>query len=403
MGFAVAIAIIASLTLTSLVRRIALRHGAVSQPDGNRKLHARPTPLGGGVAVYLALIFGVSGWYALTQSNTEGMWLPLALGLSAGLICLLGCFDDLYDIPASWKLAGQIVSTLPVLLAGCYVERLVVFGFCVNVGYWGIVGTIGWLVLGVNSLNLVDGVDGLASVIGISISLCVAVIAAGLGLHQVMVLSLVLAGGLTGFLVHNLPPAVIYLGDCGSMLIGLILSFLTLQVALEAPMTANLSVAAILLFVPLLDTALAIVRRTLSGRSFMAADRGHVHHRLLDRGFSIWKVLVFLAVFCLITGANAWYITVAGHELWAWIALGSMAIVLVKVQLVGHKEWELTKRLLVESALPVVQRLLPTGLPSRGRDATPPVIAGSTERTVDEQPEYGPDSSEPAWQKRRAA
>jgi hypothetical protein len=150
---------------------------------------------------------------------------------------------------------------------------------------------------------------------------------------------------LLGFLVYNAPPAGIYLGDCGSMLTGLVLSSLTLVVSFQQPGTVNLTVAVALLFVPFLDTALAIARRTLNGGNFMAADRGHVHHRLLDRGFSVWQALGFLAGLSMGAGLMAWLSCRSGHELITWISLGALVSLLVRVRLIGHEEWGLVTRL----------------------------------------------------------
>jgi len=365
--------VVGGLVLTPLVRKLACRCGAVSHPDGKRKLHARSTPVWGGIALLLALFLGIIAAGVVLPGASGVAWLGAALGLSAGMLCLLGCYDDLFDLGAREKLVGQIISTLPVVLAGCYVEeagcyvqQLALFGCQIHLGPLGILWTIAWLVLGINALNLIDGMDGLASVIGIAISLAIAVIAGSQGLHAAMMMALVLAAALVGFLVYNLPPARIYLGDCGSMVIGLVVSWLALQVSLQAPftppLTVNVVVVVALLFVPLLDTALAIARRWLSGRSIMAADRGHVHHRLLDRGLGIWKTLSFLGALCLVTGAVAWMVVTSRQEMLAWGTLSIVTALLVNRQLVGHEEWALTKRFFTQTVVPSVTRMSPTSL-----------------------------------------
>ena len=370
--------IVGGLVLTPVVKELAYKCGAVSYPDGKRKLHAHPTPVWGGIALFLAMFLGVLTACVVLPGASGFVPLGVALGLSAGMLCLLGCYDDLFDLGAREKLAGQIISTLPVVLAGCYVPQagccvgqLALFGCEINLGPLGIFWTIAWLVLGINALNLIDGMDGLASVIGIALSLAIAVIAGSQGLYAAMLVALVLAGALAGFLVYNLPPARIYLGDCGSMVIGLIVSWLALQVSLGTPftppLTVNVVVLVALLFVPLLDTALAIARRWLSGRTIMAADRGHVHHRLLDRGLGIWKTLSFLGGLCLVTGAVAWMAVASGRETLAWGTLGIVTALLVNRQLVGHEEWALAKRLFTQTVVPSVMRMSPTSLLRRGR------------------------------------
>ncbi|KKK82335.1 hypothetical protein LCGC14_2804400, partial [marine sediment metagenome] len=153
----------------------------------------------------------------------------------------------------------------------------------------------------------------------------------------------------------NLPPAKIYLGDCGSMMIGLTLAVLAMLVSMETTSTVNVSVASMLLFVPILDTTLAIVRRSLGGRRLMDADRGHIHHRLLDRGFSIWQTLLLLGGFCLVTGAIACLAAVTKMELTAWVLLAALTVLAVNRRLLAHEEWKLTKELVAKAAT----RLLP--------------------------------------------
>ncbi len=356
MTLVVAIAMASSLVLTPLARALAWRFDAVSWPDGERRLHVRPTALWGGGAVYLGVLLAVVGSYRMVPGTFNAMVLLSALGLSAGMLCLLGCYDDRYELRACWKLLGQIVCTLPVILAGCYVKHVILLGASIDLGWLGVLFTMGWLVLGTNAMNLLDGMDGLASTVGIIISIAVAAITVSQGNSEVMLLALALAGALTGFFAHNLPPARIYLGDCGSMVIGLALSLLALQVSAPAPMTANVTVAVALLFVPLTDTSLAVIRRTLQGRGLMVADRGHVHHRLLDQGYGTWQVLGFLGGFCLATGAVAWWVAVSGQEAWAWGLLGVMTIALVNRQLVGYEEWRMTARLLEGAAARLATR-----------------------------------------------
>ena len=363
-----------ALVLTPPIRALAWRVGAVSWPDNGRNWHVRPTALWGGIAVHGALLLSLVAYYSTAPGEVNVLWLPIGLGLSGTMLCLLGCWDDLRGLSAQWKLLGQIVSILPTVLWACCVERVVFFGYNVELGCLSIPATVGWLVLGTNALNLLDGMDGLASVTAIVTSAAVAVIAAGQGYFEVMLFALALAGALAGFLVFNLPPARVYLGDAGSLVIGFVLSLLVLQVSLEGPMTANLAVAAVLLFVPLLDTGLAVVRRTLRGRCFMVADRGHIHHRLLDQGYTTWQVLGLIGGFCLTTGIIAWLMAVLGWELLGWAVLGAATVLAVNGQLLGHVEWQLARQLFTRSAA-AGRRLPPIGSLNRLRGDSPAATA----------------------------
>jgi len=384
MMFVVVIAIAASLVLTPVAARMARRFGAVSCPDGQRRLHARPTPLWGGTAVFGAVLLGIIVAYGFALCEPGAHSLPAALALSASLLCLLGCCDDVRQLRARWKLLGQIAAIVPVLLAGCYIERIGILGNNIELGPLGPLVTMGWLLLGINALNLLDGMDGLASMTGIAISLAVAVIAWSQGRFDVMLLALTVAGAAAGFLAHNLPPARVYLGDCGSTILGLSVALLAQEVSIVAPGTARLTVAAALLFVPILDTSLAIVRRSLSGRGLAVGDRGHVHHRLLDRGFSVWNVLAVLGSFCLITGVMAWTSAVWQQDLPTWLALAAVVVVAANRQLMGHEEWRLTKQWIRRTA---------AGWAARGRirEAPQPLrVAPETLRVVTtEEPVMG--------------
>ena len=167
--------------------------------------------------------FGAAGGAAMNQLSTT-------LIFACGLVCLVGCVDDACDLNARFKLLLQIVAVLPVVLAGYSFDRTVVLGYPIELGWLGIPLTILWLVGCINAINLLDGLDGLASVVGISASLMMAIIAIQTGHAQVGVVALVLAGSLMGFLVYNLPPASIFLGDSGSMVIGLVVGVISIQV-----------------------------------------------------------------------------------------------------------------------------------------------------------------------------
>lgn len=341
MGLAALIAFLTTLLLTPLAVQAAWRAGAVSHPDGARRLQARPTPLWGGCAVFAGVCLGMSAAWGLDLVAAEGVRGTAALMLSAGLMCLLGCYDDLRAISALSKLGGQILAVLPVVLAGVYVDRLSMFGYEFELGWLGGSLTIAWLVLGINAFNLLDGIDGLASLTGILVSLAVAAIAATLSSTTLMTSALILPAALAGFLFHNRPPAKVYLGDAGSMLIGLLVAAMAASMPSDGPATMNVPVAVLLVLLPLADTGLAILRRTLRGRSLMEADRGHIHHCLLERGFSVWKALLVLGSLCLVNGGLAWFAAVEGLELLAWSIVVAGLPLLVYTKLLGHREWNL--------------------------------------------------------------
>jgi UDP-GlcNAc:undecaprenyl-phosphate GlcNAc-1-phosphate transferase len=264
-------------------------------------------------------------------------------GLAAGVLWLVGIRDDIKPLSARSKLVCQIGITFLIVQSGCYPENVAMLGYHLHLGWFGAVCMMGWLVLGINALNLIDGMDGLASVTGIVISTGIAVVAGIQGDLPTLVLALALAGGLAGFLVHNLPPATIFLGDSGSMVVGLALSFLAFRLTTDVSATIHVTSLTLLLFVPLLDTHLAVARRLLMGRNIFHGDHSHLHHQLLGKGLTVWKTLGLLGVFSGVSVAAACLAAITGRELAAWaMVLGSTGL-LVAGRYVGVQELTLVR------------------------------------------------------------
>jgi UDP-GlcNAc:undecaprenyl-phosphate GlcNAc-1-phosphate transferase len=349
-GLIFVVALATSLALTPLARWLALRLGAVDRPDGKRKLQKEPVPRWGGVAVYVALVAALVGvqWTA-TELPQGFAGLAWAVGVSAGFVCLLGCVDDRWELRSRRKLVLQIVSVLPVALAGWMpgginaVDSVMLFGRQLPLGWLGVPLAVVWLVGCINALNLLDGMDGLASVVGLSTAAILAIIATSLGHAHVALAAMGLAGALLGFLAYNLPPARIYLGDSGSMVIGLVVGILGIQGSLKTAATLSITAPAVVMTIPLLDTALAILRRKLTGQRFDTPDRGHIHHRLLDRGLSTWQALCIIGSLCLATGAAAAAATIFRTDALAWVITVGLVVLMIRLRTFGHHEMLLVK------------------------------------------------------------
>jgi len=369
MAVAALVAFLCSLLLTPAVAAIAWRLGAVSHPDGGRRRQPRSTPLWGGLAVLIGLYAGAAVASGAGVIATEDATWTAAILLSAGIICLLGCYDDARAISASSKLAGQLLAIAPLLLAGFHAERLLVFGLEVELGWLGVPLTAAWLILAINALNLLDGMDGLASSTGICVALSIAGVATVLEASAPVLPALLLAAALAGFLFHNFPPARVYLGDAGSLLVGLMLGAMAMQWSEKGPLTMNGALAAILLLLPLADTGLAVVRRLLKQQSLFHGDRGHIHHRLLDRGFSTAQALAMLGGLSLVNGCLAFWAVASGQDWLAWSAVAAGLPLLVYARVLGHEEWALFRRTL----LAAVTRLPGTGNATPAKEE---VVAG---------------------------
>ena len=298
-------AFFASLILTAAMRRVAPRWGLTDKPDSHRKLHGEPIPLGGGLAVFGATA-GVLGLLLLVRNpwniQLPEDWWDVGTFFAAGLVLVaLGLVDDRYSIRGRHKLLGQILAAAILVAGGLVVRRFQLFGVQVDLGSFSYLFTMFWLVGAINAVNLMDGADGLAATMGVILSFTLAVMSSMTGHATVAAVACVFAGSLLGFLWFNRPPASIFLGDAGSMLIGMMVGAMAIRASLKGPGTVLLAAPLALLAIPIHDTGMAIVRRKLTGRSIYATDRGHLHHRLLDRLGSSVGVLACVAVYCAAT------------------------------------------------------------------------------------------------------
>jgi UDP-GlcNAc:undecaprenyl-phosphate/decaprenyl-phosphate GlcNAc-1-phosphate transferase len=361
-AFAVAASV--SLLATPLVRHFAWRVGALDYADGSRKLHAGPVPYLGGIGLFASLLAGTL--CGCQGKGLDPLALPPPLLLSAGLICTVGWLDDRYCLRVRWKLLGQLLATLPLVFTGHVLERIEVGGLAIDLGWWGIPVTIGWLVAGANALNFIDGADGLAATVGLIAAAATALVAHSLGHADAAVMALVLAGGLGGFLVYNWQPATIYLGDAGSMTVGLCLAALAVDGSGTPALGSRLVVLMALLGIPMADLALAVVRRLLSGQAFWIADRAHIHHRLLDRGLSAAQVAGVFAGLTVATGSIAFAAAAHAHELLSWAFLLTLSMAVVRLDLAASHECELARQFAARW-LPLAAWLQLDSNPNRGR------------------------------------
>lgn len=305
--FAVALGV--TLLTGPLVGLFCHRVGLVDKPDRHRKLHSRNVALGGGVTVLsgivaaclVAFLFNDAWLVALSEQ-----WRSV-VGATAGftLLVVVGLYDDIYRMRGRNKLVGQILAAILVAAGGTRIDVVSVFGGQYALGVFGMGVTVVWLLATINSFNLVDGADGLATTLGIVLATVTAGVAMTLGQHFEAAIALILAGALLGFLMMNRPPARMFLGDSGSMSIGLLLGTLAVRASTKGPTTVLLATAVSIWSLLFFDVAMAIARRKLTGRSIFAADRAHLHHVLLQRGWSEVRVAVVLGLAAFATGIGA--------------------------------------------------------------------------------------------------
>ena len=328
---------------TPIMRRIALRIHFVDHPDGRRKLHLKPIALGGGVAVLCATVLSlITIWFCSPAFRAAFSLTPsvVLLGLlgSSMFIVGVGLIDDRHQLRGRQKLFGQMIAVSILMVSGLVVEQIQLFGWIIPLGLLSYPFTMFWLLGAINSLNLIDGLDGLASSVGAILSLAIAAMAFMNGHEADAIIALGLCGALLGFLIYNFPPASIYLGDAGSMLIGLVVGALAIRSSIKTPATVALMAPTVIWAIPLFDVGMAILRRKLTGRSIYETDRGHLHHCLIRYGFSGQKTLLWIVLFCVITAIGA-IVSVAHQNEWmAIIAASTVFGTLVISRLFGYAE-----------------------------------------------------------------
>jgi len=284
-----------SLLLVPLCRDAALRWKLVDYPDLTRKIHRHPIPRIGGVPLFVAVAVSSFAAYVIgvhqNPLQADAFRILWQMALPALAVFLLGMYDDLAGMKASHKLVGQIAAAAVAVAAGIRIHSIA----GISLDPWtGAVVTVLWLVACANAMNLIDGVDGLASGVAL-IAACASIVAALITGHLELAIAFApVVGGLLGFLVFNFNPASIFLGDCGSLLLGILLGCHGVLLANQPGISRDMLGPLILLAIPLTDVSLAMTRRFLRRQPIFSADRSHIHHRLLTLGLTPRGVVVVL-------------------------------------------------------------------------------------------------------------
>lgn len=312
-----------SLSITPFIIKFAFILGAVDSPS-KRKVHNRAMPRLGGLAIVLAFYVGVLLFIP------ESMYLKGVL-VGSFIIAITGFLDDIFELNPKWKLMGQLLASFFVVSSGLYIKFMhIPFLGQVNIGWWGIPITFIWILVVTNSINLIDGLDGLAA--GISIIVLSTIVYLSLpGQNFVVQMSLIMIFAILGFLIYNFYPAKVFMGDIGSLFLGFIISVLSL-LEFKNVTLLSLLVPALILGVPLSDTFFAIVRRVINKKSISSADKSHLHHNILKLGFTHLQTVLIIYLISILFSLSA----IIFSRSTVWISIIMIFCMLFFIEVMGE-------------------------------------------------------------------
>ncbi|WP_057976862.1 glycosyltransferase family 4 protein [Caloramator mitchellensis] len=280
-----------SIALTPIIKKLAFKINAVDVPKDERRIHNKPIPRIGGVAIYIAFIAGI-----LIYSTLDRHVYGIIIGST--IIFIGGFIDDLKNLKPKYKLFFQIAAALVLIFFDVNVKFLTIpfaaNGESLYIGYIGTAITFLWVVGITNALNLIDGLDGLATGVCFISAISLFFVSLISGRSIAVIMTLVLSGACLGFLPYNFNPASIFLGDSGAQLLGFLLAAISIQGAIKSAAAFAIAVPIIALGIPIYDTLFAMIRRKINNRPISEADRGHFHHRLLDMGLNQKQVVLIM-------------------------------------------------------------------------------------------------------------
>lgn len=287
-----------STLLIPILKKVAYKLNIYAEQN-ERTIHTRKVARIGGVAIYVAFIITMAMYVKVDDALNRIL-------VGATIMFIGGLIDDMLNLKPKYKLAFQCLAAVVLISFGGVsldVIRLP-FGMQINLGIISFLVTFGWVIGITNAVNLIDGLDGLAGGISVIILIVIATLSVLEGRSDIMMLSLILAGSTLGFLLFNSHPASIFMGDCGALFLGFVISAISL-LGFKSSTIITLGLPILLLAIPILDTISAIIRRKLSGKSFSDADKSHLHHVLMRRFGHRNTVLILYAVTALF-GASAY-------------------------------------------------------------------------------------------------
>ncbi len=326
-------ALVISFLMTPVVKTFAYKVGAVDVPKDARRMHKIPIPRLGGLAIFIGFMVSV-----LVLGNVRGNGQMQSILLGSVIIVVLGVVDDIMALPAMLKFVVQIAAALIPALNGVVIQAFSNPNIFSDSLYWvlgplSVPFTVLWIVAITNAVNLIDGLDGLANGVSAISATTMLVIALLASEAEVAVVMAALVGACVGFMPYNLNPAKMFMGDTGATFLGYILATMSIQGLFKFYAVISFAVPFLILGLPIFDTAFAFIRRIAHGQSPMHADRGHIHHRLIDMGLNQKQAVATLYVISAMLGLSAVVLTTGGEQkaMLFFLALCIVAVVAARV------------------------------------------------------------------------
>ncbi|MFQ6103937.1 MAG: glycosyltransferase family 4 protein [Candidatus Glassbacteria bacterium] len=328
------IALLFSLIVTPLIWKLALR---LQEP----KTRERFVPELGGIAIFLSFMVGLLIAVLLSPESfqeLEGKILGMVLGGTT--VLLVGVYDDIRGTNCLQKFMGQTLAALIAIYFGFNISMINnPFGEPITLGFFSIPVTLLWIVGISNAINLIDGLDGLAAGVASVTGLTLFLIATYMGKFPTMFLTAILVGSILGFLKYNFNPAMIFMGDTGSLFLGFLLALISIQGSYQTSTAVAILIPIIALGVPIVDTLYAIFRRARKGVNPLKGDKEHIHHRLLNLGLTHKQAVMLIYGVSMLFGIIAFLLTAANDEFTAVLLLIVGIIVYIGVRRLGYIEF----------------------------------------------------------------
>ena len=338
----IAVVFVICLIITPIVIKFSKKFNLVDIPKDERRVHSKPMPRVGGIAIVISMLLGLGIYYIITRNIPSIALHKKFLGYLLGgiVIFAMGLIDDIVNLKARYKFLFQLAAAFIVYLFGIRISGIkipFIYTDIINFGWLDLPITLLWIIGITNAINLIDGLDGLAAGISaISATALLIIFITTSASLEAIVITAVLVGATLGFLPYNFNPAKTFMGDVGSNYLGFTLATVSILGLAKGYTILAIIVPIIALGVPIFDTLFAMIRRFLKGQPMLSPDGAHIHHRLIKRGFSQRQAVIFLytvtSILCILA------VTIISADIWKFVILIIAIIIFIVLALINFQK-----------------------------------------------------------------